>query len=245
MTLPGGIGASGPAAAVKPAFRRRRRSAPAATPPAPHRSGRRSTQEWKPPAIRHSSRRPCRWRESRPAHRPASARWNAANPHRTEAADETGTPSTGSVVSDAIMPGRCAAPPAPATMTFRPAAFAVRANSVETIGRPVGGDDAGIRFDAEFGQNVPGFLHRLPVGLASHDDGHRRRRCYPWSCGDPSWRKRRNYRPDRGGRQPIMAAGNGNARDCQAIMSGSSSLSSRLIWSRRASFRFLRRCMRS
>ena len=31
-----------------------------------------------------------------------------------------GTPSTGSEVIDAVIPGRCAAPPAPAMMTFRP-----------------------------------------------------------------------------------------------------------------------------
>ena len=36
----------------------------------------------------------------------------------------TGTPSTGSVVNDAVMPGRCAAPPAPAMITLKPAAFA-------------------------------------------------------------------------------------------------------------------------
>ena len=34
--------------------------------------------------------------------------------------DFTGTPITGSVVSDAVMPGKCAAPPAPAIITFRP-----------------------------------------------------------------------------------------------------------------------------
>ena len=39
----------------------------------------------------------------------------------------TGTPSTGSVVIDATMPGRCAAPPAPAMITFRPRAAAPRA----------------------------------------------------------------------------------------------------------------------
>ena len=32
----------------------------------------------------------------------------------------TGTPSTGSVVNAAAMPGRCAAPPAPAMMTCSP-----------------------------------------------------------------------------------------------------------------------------
>src|SRR5437868_4375867 len=34
--------------------------------------------------------------------------------------DSTGTPSTGRVVIDAAMPGRCAAPPAPARITFSP-----------------------------------------------------------------------------------------------------------------------------
>ena len=36
------------------------------------------------------------------------------------ACDSTGTPSTGSDVSDAVIPGRCAAPPAPAMITFSP-----------------------------------------------------------------------------------------------------------------------------
>ena len=34
--------------------------------------------------------------------------------------DCTGTPSTGTAVLDASMPGRCAAPPAPAIMARRP-----------------------------------------------------------------------------------------------------------------------------
>src|SRR5665647_1587742 len=37
----------------------------------------------------------------------------------------TGTPTTGSVVTEASMPGRCAAPPAPAMMTLRPRAWAL------------------------------------------------------------------------------------------------------------------------
>ena len=40
------------------------------------------------------------------------------------ALDSTGTPNTGSVVIAAVMPGRCAAPPAPAMMTLKPAALA-------------------------------------------------------------------------------------------------------------------------
>ena len=40
------------------------------------------------------------------------------------ALDSTGTPNTGSSVSAAVMPGRCAAPPAPAITTLKPAALA-------------------------------------------------------------------------------------------------------------------------
>lgn len=37
-----------------------------------------------------------------------------------KAALSTGTPSTGKGVMEAVMPGRCAAPPAPAMITFSP-----------------------------------------------------------------------------------------------------------------------------
>ena len=43
--------------------------------------------------------------------------------------DSTGTPSTGSTVFEAVMPGRCAAPPAPAIKTSRPRCSAVDAYS--------------------------------------------------------------------------------------------------------------------
>src|ERR671927_272364 len=46
----------------------------------------------------------------------------------------TGTPSTGSGVSAAAMPGRSAAPPAPAMMILRPRAWAVRAYSKSRSG---------------------------------------------------------------------------------------------------------------
>src|SRR5262249_29867496 len=45
------------------------------------------------------------------------------------AADCTGTPNTGSTVFDAVMPGRCAAPPAPAITTSSPRPSAVLAYS--------------------------------------------------------------------------------------------------------------------
>ena len=41
----------------------------------------------------------------------------------TAPCDSTGTPNTGSGVSAAVMPGRCAAPPAPAMITLKPAAL--------------------------------------------------------------------------------------------------------------------------
>ena len=43
------------------------------------------------------------------------------------ALDSTGTPSTGRCVIDAAMPGRCAAPPAPAMITFSPRSAGLRA----------------------------------------------------------------------------------------------------------------------
>src|SRR5262249_11005457 len=46
----------------------------------------------------------------------------------------TGTPSTGSSVWAATIPGRCAAPPAPAMMTSRPRASASPANSAIRAG---------------------------------------------------------------------------------------------------------------
>ncbi len=45
------------------------------------------------------------------------------------ALDCTGTPMTGTRVLAAVMPGRCAAPPAPAMMTLRPRSSAVSAYS--------------------------------------------------------------------------------------------------------------------
>lgn len=53
------------------------------------------------------------------------------------ALDFTGTPTTGSGVKAATMPGRCAAPPAPAMMTLMPRSAAVVAYSY--LGAPVQG----------------------------------------------------------------------------------------------------------
>ena len=82
----------------------------------------------------------------------------------------TGTPSTGSSVCAATMPGRWAAPPAPAMITSRPRAS--RAVGVlEHAGRACGGrrrrgDSCGTPNCVE---HLGGVAHRLPVGLAAHD----------------------------------------------------------------------------
>mmetsp|Transcript_28865 Transcript_28865/g.73654 ORF Transcript_28865/g.73654 Transcript_28865/m.73654 type:complete len:268 (+) Transcript_28865:559-1362(+) len=54
---------------------------------------------------------------------------SASRPSRCAPAGLTGTPTTGSGVMAATMPGRCAAPPAPAMMTLMPRLCAVRAYS--------------------------------------------------------------------------------------------------------------------
>jgi hypothetical protein len=48
--------------------------------------------------------------------------------------DSIGTPNTGSSVRDAAMPGRCAAPPAPAMMIWNPSALAPLANAYNRSG---------------------------------------------------------------------------------------------------------------
>ena len=50
------------------------------------------------------------------------------------ALDSTGTPKTGKTVFDAVMPGRCAAPPAPAMITSMPRASAPEAYSNKRSG---------------------------------------------------------------------------------------------------------------
>ncbi len=86
------------------------------------------------------------------------------------ALDSTGTPNTGSVVNAAVMPGRCAAPPAPAMITLiarRPRALG---EGDQPVGRAMRGDDARVVADAEFVERLGGAPHRRPVGLAAHDD---------------------------------------------------------------------------
>ena len=84
-----------------------------------------------------------------PARRPASGRWTAGNRGRSGPWTAIGTPSTGRSVSEAVMPGRCAAPPAPAMITLKPAALAPLGEGVHPLRRAVGRDDLGLVGDAQ------------------------------------------------------------------------------------------------
>ena len=76
---------------------------------------------------------------------------------------ETGTPMTGSGVLAASMPGRCAAPPAPAISTFRPRAHGGAGVVGHGVGGAVGGEHAQLVGDAEALEDLGGGLQRGQV----------------------------------------------------------------------------------
>jgi len=83
----------------------------------------------------------------------------------------TGTAEHGQrVVSAAVMPGRCAAPPAPAIITLQATRLGAFGVSVEALGRAMRGDHLGLVGDAQLLEDVGGALHGLPVGHAAHDN---------------------------------------------------------------------------
>ena len=122
----------------------------------------------RPRAGPRSSPRSRRSRACRPARRPASARSTAASP-AFSAFDSTGTPSTGRWVFAAVMPGRCAAPPAPATITCKPAIGGGLRVLHHQLRRAMGRDDLGLEAHPEVLERVAAVLHRLPVGAGAHD----------------------------------------------------------------------------
>ena len=69
--------------------------------------------------------------------------------------DSTGTPSTGSHVCAAIIPGKCAAPPAPAMMTRNPRSGRVAREVRHQIRRAMRGDDLVFARHAEFRRASP------------------------------------------------------------------------------------------
>ena len=77
--------------------------------------------------------RPCRWPASPTGTPPGIWTIDSSESRPLSAWLWTGTPSTGTVVCAATMPGRCAAPPAPAMITSSPRASAARG----VLGHPV------------------------------------------------------------------------------------------------------------
>ena len=86
--------------------------------------------------------------------------------------DCTGTPSTGSVVLEAAMPGRWAAPPAPAMITSMPRPARRDGVFEQQVGRAVRGDDLRLVGNAELVERLGRGAHRLPVGSRAHDDAN-------------------------------------------------------------------------
>ena len=73
------------------------------------------------------------------------------------------------------MPGRCAAPPAPAMITRKPARTRVLRVLEHVVGHAVRGQHARLVGDAEGVELRDGVLHDLPVAVAAHH--HARQRC--------------------------------------------------------------------
>ena len=70
------------------------------------------------------------------------------------------------------MPGRWAAPPAPAMITLTPPSRAPLAKAASRSGVRCAETMRDVVGDAELVEGVGGFLQRRPVGLAAHDDGN-------------------------------------------------------------------------
>ena len=101
-----------------PGRRGRPGSGPRATPSAARTAPGPRSPGWPPPGARRSWR--CRSRPWRPARRAASGRSTASESRPPRCFVVIGTPMTGRLVFAASMPGRWAAPPAPAMMTRSP-----------------------------------------------------------------------------------------------------------------------------
>ncbi len=86
----------------------------------------------------------------------------------------TGTPTTGSGVIEASIPGRWAAPPAPAMMTRMPRERASRAYDYELVRGAVCGYHLDLVRDAEVRERLGRVAHHTPVGVGSHHDADQR-----------------------------------------------------------------------
>ena len=87
----------------------------------------------------------------------------------------TGTPITGSEVTDASIPGRCAAPPAPAMITRSPRASAVRPYSTISSGIRCAETTSTSHATPSSSSTHDRGLHHRPVRVRAHDDADHRR----------------------------------------------------------------------
>ena len=78
-------------------------------------------------------------------------------------ASGTGTPMTGSEVTEASIPGRCAAPPAPAMTTRSPRSCGGAPVLEHLLGHPVGRDDVDLAGHPELVESGDRGLHDGPV----------------------------------------------------------------------------------
>src|SRR6266853_1313083 len=139
-------------------------------------------------------------------------------------------------------------PAGPGDNQAQPARFCCTGVIKEAVGCAMRGDDAGLVADPQPFEGARGVLHRIPVGLAPHDDTHRPTgvvHTTPFGSilDSRDYRKgtRLHKRPTATIRCRCRGVNSGDFPP-QAMMSGNSSLSILVIWSLSNSFRFFSRC---
>ena len=85
-----------------------------------------------------------------------------------------GTPTTGTIVCPATIPGRCAAPPAPAITDLKPSRLCRLGVLHHQVGGSVSRHHPRLMGDREVGEHSRRATHCLPIGVAAHDHAHER-----------------------------------------------------------------------
>ena len=111
--------------------------------------------------------------------------------------DGTGTPSTGTVVLAASMPGRWAAPPAPAMIARRPRSSADSAKANISSGMRCADSTRTSWATPNCCEHLDGLAHRRPVAGRPHHDGDQWALVHRLSMAD--WRRRARPRSRRRG----------------------------------------------
>ena len=137
----------------------------AASAPAVRRRARRASG--RPAGPRCARRRPRRSRPGRPA---GICTMESSESMPSRYFSGTGTPITGSGVTEASMPGRWAAPPAPGDDRAQSASGGLLAVREHLVRHAVRGDDVGLVGDLELLQRLGRLLHDRPVRVGAHDE---------------------------------------------------------------------------